>query len=79
MSSRELGLLLAQQLLDVEDLHYGLWDADLPVSLSSLAAAQQRYSDRLLDLIEQLTAGIRGARVHPEPAGARTSPQTGCR
>ena len=63
MSSRELGLLLAQQLLDVEDLHYGLWDADLPVSLSSLAAAQQRYSDRLLDLIEQLTAGIRGARV----------------
>lgn len=49
MGSRELGLLLAQQLLDVDDLHYGLWDADLPLSLANLATAQQRYSDLLLE------------------------------
>jgi SAM-dependent methyltransferase len=58
MSSRELGLVLARQLLDVEDLHYGLWDADLPLLLSNLGVAQQRYTDMLLDLIGRQTAGI---------------------
>ncbi len=48
MHSRELGLVLAQQLLGVEDLHYGLWDADLELKLANLAAAQQRYNDMLI-------------------------------
>jgi len=48
MHSRELGLVLAQQLLDVEDLHYGLWDDDLELTLGNLAAAQQRYNDMLI-------------------------------
>jgi len=47
MHSRELGLVLAQQLLDVQDLHYGLWDEDLELKLSNLPAAQQRYNDML--------------------------------
>jgi len=63
MRSRELGLVLARQLLGVEDLHYGLWDDDLPLQLSNLGIAQQRYTDMLLDLIGRQTAGIRGARV----------------
>jgi SAM-dependent methyltransferase len=58
MSSRELGLVLAQQLLGVEDLHYGLWDADLALSLTNLAAAQQRYSDLLLDTAAGVLAGV---------------------
>lgn len=48
MDSRELGLVLAHQLLGIEDLHYGLWDDDLPLSLANFPAAQQRYSDMLL-------------------------------
>ncbi|TMH44580.1 MAG: hypothetical protein E6H59_06895 [Betaproteobacteria bacterium] len=48
MHSRELGLVLAQQLLGVEDLHYGLWDADLELKLGNLAVAQQRYNDMLI-------------------------------
>jgi len=48
MHSRELGLILARQLLGVEDLHYGLWDADLELKLGNLAAAQQRYNDMLI-------------------------------
>lgn len=63
MNSRELGLVLAQQLLDVDDLHYGLWDEDLPLSLANLGAAQQRYSDLLLDLVGRQTAGIQEARI----------------
>lgn len=48
MDSRELGLVLARQLLGIEDLHYGLWDADLPLSLANVPVAQQRYNDMLL-------------------------------
>ena len=55
MSSRELGLILGQQLLGVEDLHYGLWDEDLPLNFSNLPVAQQRYTDMI-------------ASVLPEPA-----------
>ena len=63
MSSRELGLVLAQQLLDVEDLHYGLWDPDLAVSLANIPRAQQRYTTRLLDLLERLLSGISRPRI----------------
>jgi len=60
MHSRELGLVLAQQLLGVEDLHYGLWDGDLELKLGNLAIAQQRYNDML---IAQLPTPERGVRV----------------
>ncbi len=60
MHSRELGLLLARQLLDVEDLHYGLWDPDLELKLGNLATAQQRYNDML---IAQLPRPERDVRV----------------
>jgi len=51
MSSRELGLVIAQHLLDLEDLHYGYWDDDLPVTVQNFGIAQQRYTDLLLDAL----------------------------
>ncbi len=48
MDSKELGLVLAEQLLGVDDLHYGLWGDDLEPSIQNLKAAQQRFSDMLL-------------------------------
>jgi len=63
MSSRELGLVLAQQLLDVEDLHYGLWDPDLELSLGNLARAQQRYTDMLLGQLESLLSDRPAPRI----------------
>ena len=63
MHTRELGLLLAHQLLSVDDLHYGLWEADLPVTLTNLRVAQQRYTDLLLERIGRQTAGISAARI----------------
>ena len=63
MSSRELGLLLAQQLLDVEDLHYGLWDAGLEVYPGNVALAQQRYTAMLLALLERLLADSKQPRL----------------
>ena len=61
MSSRELGLVLAQQILDVQDLHYGLWDPDLELSLGNIALAQQRYTEMILQQMDALLAD------HPAP------------
>ena len=47
MSSRELGLVIGQQLLGVEDLHYGLWDDELALTIANLPIAQQRYTDMI--------------------------------
>mgnify|MGYP005864424085 CR=1 FL=1 len=41
MNSREYGLILARQLLVVEDLHYGLWDG-LDVTVANLPFALQQ-------------------------------------
>ena len=59
MHSRELGLVLAKQLLDVEDLHYGLWDADLELKLGNMAVAQQRYNDMLIAQLPKPEGGVR--------------------
>jgi len=48
MHSRELGLVLTQQILGVDDLHYGLWDSDLELKLANMGIAQQRYTDNMI-------------------------------
>jgi SAM-dependent methyltransferase len=63
MTSRELGLVLAQQLLDVDDLHYGLWDPDLELSLGNITHAQQRYTDMLLAVVDERLRGISRPRI----------------
>lgn len=60
MESRELGLLLAQQLFKVEDLHYGLWEPGETPTMAALPTAQQRYNDFLM---ERLSGLPRGARI----------------
>jgi SAM-dependent methyltransferase len=52
MESRELGLVLGQQLLGTEELHYGLWDDDLPPKLSNFATAQRRYMEFLVSAVK---------------------------
>lgn len=57
MGSRELGLVLTQQILGVDDLHYGLWDSDLELKLSNLHIAQQRYTDNLINAMPDPKSG----------------------
>ena len=59
MDSREAGLVLAQQLLGIDDLHYGWWDDDLDLTLSNLTTAQQRYSDQLIDRLPAVSPETR--------------------
>ncbi len=65
MSSRELGLLLAQQILGIEDLHYGYWDDGVEVTPANFVLAQQRYNELLLGLL-------------PQPAAERRVLDVGC-
>ncbi len=57
MDSRELGLLLARQLFNLDDLHFGMWDHGLEVRLGNIPLAQQRFSDYLIDKIPSLDGG----------------------
>ena len=59
MDSKELGLVLARQLLEVDDLHYGLWDPALELSFANLRIAQQRYNDLLISRLPQSAPGVR--------------------
>jgi SAM-dependent methyltransferase len=59
MDSKELGLVLSRQLLGVEDLHYGLWDADLELTFANVPAAQQRFNEMLIACLPQPAAGVR--------------------
>jgi SAM-dependent methyltransferase len=57
MDSKELGLVLGQQLLGVDDLHYGLWEDDLPLSFANLAEAQQRYTEMVIRALPSAAGG----------------------
>ncbi len=54
MDSKEFGLVFTQQLTGLEDLHYGYWDGTIPaVSVLYIKQAQQRYTEQLIDTLEQ--------------------------
>jgi SAM-dependent methyltransferase len=57
MGSKELGLVIGQQLLGIDDLHYGLWEDDLTLSLSNLAEAQQRYTNMIVTALPSAKDG----------------------
>ncbi len=43
-----LGLVLGRFALDMNDLHYGYWTPDLPLTAANLPVAQARYTDKLI-------------------------------
>ncbi len=47
----DVGLRFYFEVLGLEHLHYGLWDPSDPRTLAGLMRAQERYLDRLLELI----------------------------
>ena len=52
MDSKEFGLVAAQQLFQIEDLHYGFWDLDEAIDLSNWKVAQEKYTDFLFKHIK---------------------------
>ena len=57
MDSREVGLVVglifARYFLHTDDLHYGFWPDDLPVTPDNLQIAQEHHSDLILSAIPE--------------------------
>ena len=51
MDSKEFGLVAAQQLFKVEDLHYGFWDENEKATLSNWKEAQEKHTNFLFKYI----------------------------
>ena len=51
MDSKEFGLVAAQQLFKVEDLHYGYWDKSEDATLSNWITAQEKHTNFLFKYI----------------------------
>ncbi|MFT7462551.1 MAG: SAM-dependent methyltransferase [Pseudohongiellaceae bacterium] len=49
----EFGQILGRHFLGTEDLHFGLWPADLPVCWGNVSAAQAHHSQMILDHIPE--------------------------
>ena len=52
MDSKEFGLVAAQQLLQMQDLHYGFWETGEAPDLKNFQAAQDRHSEFLFSHIQ---------------------------
>ena len=51
MDSKEFGLVAAQQLFKVEDLHYGFWDENQEATLDNWKNAQEKHTNFLFKYI----------------------------
>jgi SAM-dependent methyltransferase len=63
MESRELGLVLTELLLDAQDLHYGLWEQDLELTVGNATKAQQRYTEMLLATLPPVDSSGNPVRI----------------
>ena len=52
-SADDVGLRFYLEVLELEHLHYGLWERSDPLTLEGLRRAQERYLERLLGLIPE--------------------------
>ena len=63
MDSKEFGLVAAQQLFKVEDLHYGYWDKDETATLSNWITAQEKHTNFLFKYIFDNIADSQNAKL----------------
>ena len=47
----DLGLKVFQEILGLDDLHFGLWEPDEELTIENCRVAQARYAARLIDMI----------------------------
>ena len=53
MDSKELGLVIPQQLLGLQDLHYGFWNKNQKPEIAGFVDAQKRYSEFIITSIRE--------------------------
>ena len=63
MDSKELGLVIIQQLTGIQDLHYGYWDENAKPTILEFTTAQKRYSDGIISSISEVLGTATNARI----------------
>ena len=63
MDSKEFGLVAAQQLFQVEDLHYGFWDSPSEATLNNWKSAQEKHTNFLFDYIFDNVKDIKESKL----------------
>ena len=62
MDSKEFGLVAAQQLFQVQDLHYGFWEEGEIPSIANIHEAQDNHTLFLFKYIEEAINSFKGSR-----------------
>ena len=63
MDSKEFGLVAAQQLFQIEDIHYGFWENDMEVSLSNFKVAQEKHTNFLFKHINDFISNKKNDKI----------------
>lgn len=63
MDSREFGLVAAQQLLKIQDIHYGFWEKGEHPSIDRFQDAQKKYTAFLFRIIEDTLEKPKDAKM----------------
>ncbi len=63
MDAKELGLVAAQQLFQLKELHYGFWEKGEKPTVSKFPHAQERYTEFLIQHINQALGDKREGRI----------------
>lgn len=73
MDSKELGLVATQQLLQVEDLHYGFWEKGTTPSMEKLWEAQHQHTLFLIQHIEAALGTEKTGKILDSGCGVGTT------
>ncbi|MCP4494032.1 MAG: class I SAM-dependent methyltransferase [Gammaproteobacteria bacterium] len=63
MNSKEFGLVASQQLLQIQDLHYGFWEDGEAPSAAKFPEAQSKYTDFLCQYIREAISTGENCRI----------------
>ena len=73
MNSKEFGLVAAQQLFHIEDIHYGFWEKDEVATLNNFKEAQKKHTEFLFQYIDNFIENKNQSKILDIGCGVGTS------
>ena len=73
MNSKEFGLVAAQQLFHIEDIHYGFWEKDEIATLNNFKEAQKKHTEFLFQYIDNFIENKNQSKILDIGCGVGTN------
>ena len=73
MDSKEFGLVAAQQLFQIEDIHYGFWDKEEVATLNNWRQAQEKHTQFLFQYIDNFLENKNQSKILDIGCGVGTN------